>query len=91
MRTYRATITKPRLVIEYDEDAETPRAQDNIGLFFTKESRYKSPDGNTHELYRIMLETEDEAKDTADHIKLMRERAHAAFTASEPKDGNSHN
>lgn len=80
----------PRLVIEYDGDAETPRANSNIGYFFTKESRYKSPDGNTHPLYQIMIETADEAKDTNHHIGLMQIKASEAFKASAPKDGNSH-
>lgn len=81
----------PRLVIEYDGDAESPRANDtHVGHFFTKESRYKSPDGNVHPLYQIMMETEDEAKDTAHHIELMRARAHEAFKESAPKGGNSH-
>ena len=73
MLTYTKTITetKPRLVIEYDENAESPRTFDggNVGHFFTKESRYKSPDGNVHPLYQIMVETEDEAKDTLNGVE----------------------
>lgn len=90
MKTYTKPIEEPRLVIEYDGDASSPRENDNVGYFFTKESRYKSPDGNTHALYRIIMETEDEAKDTANHMELIKERAHDAFKASEPKDGSSH-
>lgn len=90
MKTYTKSITIPRLVIDYDADAETPRANDNIGLFFTKESRYKSPDGNIHPLYKIMVETEDEARDTAHHIELMEAAAAVAFKQSAPKNGNSH-
>lgn len=90
MKTYKKTISKPRLVIEYDQDAESPREWDNIGFFFTTESRYKSPDGNVHPLYQIMMETAAEAKDTADHIERIKEAAHAAFKESAPKDGNSH-
>lgn len=91
MKTYQKNITVPRLVIEYDEDAENPRADDgNIGIFLTKESQYKSPDGATHPLYALMLETEESAKNTMHHIKLMEDAARKAFKESGPKDGNSH-
>lgn len=88
--TYTQQIEKPRLVIQYDSDAESPRKWDNVGHFFTKESRYNSPDGTSHPLYQIMVETGDEATSTDNHIELIRERAHEAFKASAPKDGNSH-
>lgn len=90
MKTYNKTISAPALVIEYDQDAESPRAWDNVGFFFTKESRYKSPDGNTHHLYQIMIETEDDAKDTAHHMELIKEKARAEFLESGPKAGSSH-
>lgn len=90
MKTYTKEVMEPRLVIEYDTDAPSPRENDNTGLFFTKEKHYKSPDGNMHPLYQIMVETADEAEDTNDHIKLIKERAHQAFIESAPKDGNSH-
>lgn len=92
MKTYNKTVSKPRLVIEYDGGAESPRTFDggNVGLFFTSESRHKSPDGNTHALYRIMVETGEEATSTDDHIERIKEAAHTAFKESAPKDGNSH-
>lgn len=90
MKTYTKSTEAPRLVIEHDEGAESPRHDDNIGLFFTKESRYQSPDGITHPLYQIMVETGDEARDLADHIERMEAKAHQAFKESAPKDGNSH-
>lgn len=91
MKTYITNIEKPRLVIQYDE-AESPRHDDGkTGFFFTKESRYQSPDGTSHELYRIMLETSEEAKDTAHHMELIKEQAHKEFKESAPRDGNSHN
>ena len=90
IKTYLKQIKEPRLVITYDNDAVSPRENDNVGLFFTKENRYKSPDGNTHPLYQIMMETEDEAKDTKHHIELMKAAAVVAFSQSGPKDGNSH-
>ena len=75
MKTYTKEVEKPRLVISHDEDAESPRAWDNIGFFLTKESNYKSPDGNVHALYSIMMDTENEAESTEHHIALMKERA----------------
>ena len=90
MKTYKKNLAVPRLVIEYDMDSESPRVNDTIGVFLTKESRHKSPDGNMHALYNIMIETEEEAENTEHHIKLMEERAHKAFKDSAPKDGNSH-
>ena len=57
MKTYKKVIESPRLVIEYDNDAESPRKnQDNLGYFYTKDSNYHSPDGNDSDIYQIMLE-----------------------------------
>lgn len=91
MKTYLKEIRVPRLEIKHDTDAESPRANDNIGLFFTKEDRHKSPDGNTHPLYELMIETQADAKNTEDHIRLMKVNAGVMFKESAPKDGNSHN
>jgi len=90
MKTYNKTIEEPRLVIRGDGDTESPRKDSNIGLFFTKESKYQSPDGNTHPLYDIMVETGEEAQDLKDHIRLIEKRASVLFKESGPKDGNSH-
>lgn len=90
MKTYDKVTTFPRLVIQYDQDSETPRADDNVGLLFTIENRSKSPDGTDHPLYDVMVETGNEAKDTNDHMERMRARASELFQASAPKDGNSH-
>jgi len=92
MKTYSKIIQTPQLVIEYDNAIESPRKDDgNIGYFFTKEDRYKSPDGNIHPLYEIMLETADEAENTNYHIERMKKRASELFAKSSPKNGNSHN
>lgn len=81
----------PRLVINYDEGAPSPRADDaNIGIFLTSEPRYLSPDNIEHPLHKIMIETADEADNLEHHMKLMEERANEAFRQSAPKDGNSH-
>lgn len=91
MKTYTKIITNPRLVIQYDNDAKSPRKWDgNIGLFFTNERNSKSPDGNTSALYDIMISTADEATSTADHIERMKAEARKAFMESTPTDGNSH-
>lgn len=91
MKTYTKEIRVPRLVIEYDEGADSPRNDDGkTGLFFTNERNYKSPDGTSHPLYQVMMETADEARDTAHHIELMQKRARELFKESAPKDGNSH-
>lgn len=69
MLTYKTSVEKPRLVISYDHNAESPREWTNLGYFFSKQSRYNSPDGNKHPLYNIMIETADEADNQDDHIK----------------------
>lgn len=75
MKTYKETIKIPRLVIKYDEDAETPRNWDsNLGYFYTKDDQTQSSDGSDTEIYQIMIETGDEAESQADHIKLMTKR-----------------
>lgn len=90
MKTYLKTIRVPRLVIEHEEGTDNPRFDSNIGYFFTKERNRISPDGDTHALYQIMMETQEEANDTTHHIELMRARAHKEFKESAPKGGNSH-
>lgn len=91
MKTYTKTTEEPRLVIEHDDGADSPRKDDGkVGYFFTSEKRYNSPNGTDHMLYDIMMETSEEATSTEDHIRRMKERAHDAFKASGPKDGNSH-
>lgn len=90
MKTYTKEIEEARLVIEHDDGAESPRRDSNIGHFFTKENRYQSPDGTEHPLYTIMVETGDEARNTDNHMELIKARASEAFKASAPKDGSSH-
>lgn len=75
MKTYKKIIELPRLSIQYDQDAESPRTWDTIGYFFTKESRNLSPDGRDHSLYQIMIDTQDEATDTEDHMARIKQHA----------------
>lgn len=78
MKTYKKTITKelPCLVIRHDQDAESPRAWDgSIGYFLTQEDKYNSPDGTEHPLYRIMIETVEDAISTDDHMQRIKAQA----------------
>lgn len=76
MKTYKTTVEKPLLVIEYDANCESPRKEDlNIGYFLTAQSRFESPDGNTHPLYNIMMETQEGAENINHHMVLIKERA----------------
>lgn len=79
MKTYKKTVEAPRLVIEYDKSAESPRTdRDNLGFFFTREGHKISPDGKDHELYNIMIEAADEAESTADHMERIKTAAKEA-------------
>jgi len=74
MKTYTKTTTtdEPRLVIEYDNDAESPRQWDNIGVFVTKIRNYKSPDGNVGDEYLAMIATSELEPDNAtEHARLI--------------------
>jgi len=74
MKTFQEvkTLNRPRLVIEYDTDSQSPRENDNIGFFLTDERNYNSPDGKDNRLYDLMNETADEAENTADHIERIK-------------------
>lgn len=74
MKTYAKTIEDLRLKISYDTDAESPRRWDNLGYFYTLEGSHRSPDGNSSDIYQIMVETSGEAMDTAEHEKLIKSR-----------------
>jgi hypothetical protein len=78
MKIYKEVVEKPRLVIKYDEDAESPRNWDcNLGYFYTKDDAMQNPDGSDTEIYQIVVETGDEADSQADHIKRMKKRINA--------------
>lgn len=71
MKTYTTTIEKPRLVIEYDRDAESPRTWDgNIGYFITVDRNYGSPDENG-DIQSIVKKTGEEAQNQKDHMRLI--------------------
>lgn len=79
MKTYKKTIItdEPLLKITYDNDCPSPRSDDNLGYFITIERNYRSPDGNTSQIYNIVKETGEEADNQEEHIKLITERINA--------------
>ena len=68
--TKQTTITKPKLVIEYDEYAISPREDTNLGYFITVDSKMQSPDTN-EQLENIMRVSGDEAQNQEDYIQIM--------------------
>ena len=66
--TKQTTETKPRLVIKYDNDAETPRQYDNLGYFITQSDKHYSPDRN-EDIQRIVKDTAENADNQEEHIK----------------------
>lgn len=76
MNTYKKTVTseEPCLVIRYDNDSESPRSWDNLGYFYSKSNKSKSPDGNDSDIYNIMIETGEEARNLTEHMELMTKR-----------------
>lgn len=85
MKTYNETIKKPRLVIQYDESAESPRTWSNVGHFFTKETRHNSPDGVKHPLYQIMVDTE-QVRNSVEHMELIKKEARTRFLETKDED-----
>lgn len=77
MKTYQAVCEKPLLEIFYD-DVNNPREeQDNLGYFYTLEGKYISPDGKDTDIYRIMIETGQNASNEQNHILEMTRRINA--------------
>lgn len=71
MQTYTTTIQKPRLVIRYDDDAQSPREWDNLGYFITVDSRHHSPDRN-EDMLSIVRDTGETASSCDDHMRLIK-------------------
>ncbi len=69
-KTYTTTIEKPKLVIEYDDNAISPREDSNLGYFITVDRSYHSPDRNP-ELETIVKETGEQATSQKHHIELI--------------------
>ena len=69
--TFKQEVTKPKLVIEYDEDTISPREDSNLGYFITVDRRYNSPDRNER-LESIVKETGNEANSQAEHIEMIK-------------------
>lgn len=79
MKTYtkKIEVIKPRLVITYDGDTESPRKWDNLGYFITKQGKYRSPDGNDNHIYEAVIGTGEIAESQEDHIKLIKKTINA--------------
>ena len=71
MKTYTSKIDKPLLVIQYDDDAESPREWDNLGYFITSEKRLHSPDRN-ESLIAIVKEGGEVSHNSAEHIEFIK-------------------
>jgi len=72
MKTYTTTTKEPRLKIEYDDDAQSPREWSNLGYFITCDSNYNSPDKH-EELEQFIKDTGEEATSQAEHIKMIKD------------------
>lgn len=71
MKTYTKCTEEPRLKIMHDDSPESPREWDNLGYFITVERNHGCPDNN-QELEDIVRDTQYEAKNTEDHMKLIK-------------------
>ena len=71
MKTYKKTIEKNCLEIQYDEDCESPRSWSNLGYFITVDDGFRSPDMNT-ELENWIKETGQEATSQEEHIRMIK-------------------
>lgn len=72
MKTFKKEVESNKLVIEYDDNAQSPREwEGNLGYFLTVDSKHNSPD-NHPDFEEIIKETADIAKDQESHIKLIK-------------------
>jgi len=78
MKTFtKTTITEAnRLVIEYDQDCDSPREWSNLGFFITQDRNYNSPD-NHPDFMEIIKETADNATDCQNHMKRIKKEIEA--------------
>ena len=73
MKNYTKKVieTKPRLVIQHDEDCESPREYTNLGYFITQDSKHYSPDEHG-EIQAIIKDTGNEAQNQKEHMDLIK-------------------
>lgn len=71
MKTYTTKIRKPRLVIQYDNYASSPRSDTNLGYFITCEKRYNSPD-ESEWFTGLIQNAGDESANQAEHIEKIK-------------------
>ena len=72
MKTYKKTIEKTCLDIQYDEGCESPRSWSNLGYFITVDSRHNSPDKH-EQLEQFVKDTGEEATSQEEHIRMIKE------------------
>lgn len=84
MKTYKTEVEKPKLVIKYDQDAESPRTWSNLGYFITCEGKYNSPDEHAG-LIELVKQTSEQAKDTDDHMELIKKEISSGFIGEHNK------
>jgi len=72
MKTYKKTIEKTCLDIQYDGDCESPRSWSNLGYFIIVDRNYNNPDKN-EELREIIRKTGEEATSKEEHIRMIKE------------------
>jgi len=73
MKTFKKTIEQNKLVIRYDDNAESPREWSNLGYFITIDSRYNSPDDQGGTIFNIVKATKEEAINQKDHIRMIKQ------------------
>jgi len=72
MQTYTKKVKAPRLVIQYDDSDYSPREDDNLGYFITRERNYSSPDGRKNSAIQSIVEnTADDANNSEHHAELI--------------------
>ena len=69
MKTYTETIEKPKLVIEYDDSAESPRSWSNLSILVIRNGL---GDNNKY-LNRELENSQHEVGCAEDHLELMKE------------------
>lgn len=69
MKTYNKTIVKPKLVIDYDYDSDSPRSWSNLSILIIRNGL----GDNDKYLNRELERTQYEVNNAEDHLELMKE------------------
>lgn len=76
--TYTEQVTKPKLVIKYDEDPQSPREWSNLGYFITVDRNHYSPDKH-EDLISLIQSASEESNNQEEHIKNIKERMNDTY------------